>query len=138
MRERPVRAQLYESNVRFGIEDRDWFVIAAVVLLPFVFLFVVDTFIFAIRLWRLPVYILTTPACLVLSVAFFRTIHIGKPPRWFEDHVQAFLEAPLHRAPLPDEYETGSWIVDLPPGEPARRAPDADDLSPIQRLIRES
>lgn len=136
MRERPVRAQLYEANVRFGIEDRDWFVIAAVVLLPFIFFFAIDTFFFPIRVWRLPVYILTTPTCLIGSVAFFRMIHIDKPQRWFEDHVQAFIEAPLHRAPHPDEYEIGSWIIDAHLEELTRFAPGQENLSPVERLIR--
>lgn len=135
MRERPVRAQLYEPNIKFGIEDRDWLIIGAVTILPFAVLFLLDTFVIPMRIRSIPFYVFTTPICLIGSVLFFRTIHIDKPGRWFEHQFQAWLEAGIHEAVNPGEVESEAWIIVADSRELPCYRRQEKTLTPVERII---
>lgn len=126
MRQREVRAYIYAKNVKFKIPDRDWLWVGLLTGPQWLFFIVVDTLVFPMRLFGIfPEWVFTTPACFIGSILFFSYIHTGRVERWFAHRVQAFIEAPTHRAILPSDLagKEKVWLI-MPPGERLPAHPD--------------
>ena len=96
MRLRPVRSKIYLPVVRFFVVSSDWkFVLAATMIGYLV------PFFLRLKIWVVPVWLLTGGGTLLLSIAFFNYIRIGRRPHWFQHTLRAAVSHPRERRVLP-------------------------------------
>ena len=111
MRDREIRSQIYTPHYKWGMLDSDWIWIGLLTLGPFLVLFILDTFIYPIRIYRLPIYVFIEPLLLIGTPLFFRWSKHGRLGRWLQHVGQDFVESSTHRSMLPREVERTPWLI---------------------------
>jgi hypothetical protein len=48
---------------------------------------------------------------LVLSVAFFNFVRIGRPPFWLQHQISARIKSARHRQTLPIDQKRTPWLI---------------------------
>jgi hypothetical protein len=111
MQPRPIRSNIYLPVVRFGVADSDWkFVLLATCLGYAV------PFFFNIRVYHVPLEMITGLLLTALAVAFFNFIRIGRRPYWLQHNLKALIKGPTRRAVLPADRErkpVRPWLITL-------------------------
>ncbi len=110
MRPRPVRSKIYLPVVRFFVVSSDWKFVLAATLLGYLIPFFLN-----LKIWLIPVWLITGLGALVGSIAFFNYIRIGRRPYWFQHTARAFVEHPRRRRVLPVDslkQPRRSWAVE--------------------------
>ena len=96
MRPRPVRDKIYLPVVRFGVNDSDWkFVVLAGVICYSV------PFLFELKLLGFPLEVWTGIGGVILAVAFFNFVRLGRRPYWLQHQLHALLVSARHRRTIP-------------------------------------
>ncbi len=131
MRLRPIRAKIYLPIVRFFVVSSDWKFVLGLTLIGYLVPFVLK-----LRIWVLPVWLFTGIGTLLLSIAFFNYIRIGRRPHWFQHTVWASLKHPRERRSLPrDSIERPRplWVIDV---ADTRQEPlDEEGRSSFERVM---
>lgn len=131
MRLRPVRAKIYLPIVRFFVVSSDWKFVLGLTLIGYLVPFVLK-----LRIWVLPVWLFTGVGTLLLSIAFFNYIRIGRRPHWFQHTVWAMFKRPRERRSLPrDSIERPRplWVIDV---ADTRQEPlDEEGRSSFERVM---
>lgn len=96
MRLRPIRSKIYLPVVRFFVVSSDWKFVLAATLIGYLV-----PFFLRLKIWVVPVWLFTGFGTLVLSVAFFNYIRIGRRPHWFQHTLRAAVSHPRERRVLP-------------------------------------
>ena len=109
MQPRPIRSNIYLPVVRFGVADNDWkFVLLATCLgygIPFFF---------NIRVYHVPLEMITGVVITAMAVGFFNFIRIGRRTYWLQHSVKGFIESPIRRAAIPADRvrrPTRPWLI---------------------------
>lgn len=109
MRSRPMRDKIYLPVVRFGVNDSDWKFVAFTGVLSYSI-----PFLFELRLLGFPLEIWTSIGGLILAVAFFNFVRIGRRPYWLQHQLHALLtRSARHRRTLPIDSGGGGgrrWL----------------------------
>lgn len=96
MEKHPIRERHYLPVTKFGVAHTDW---------KWVFITTMAGFILPVlaNLWigALPVFLITGPGALIMSVIFFNFIRIGKRPYWFSHKIKSLLRPKQLRPVLP-------------------------------------
>ncbi len=96
MRLRPVRARIWLPVVRFFVVSSDWkFVLLATLagyLIPFIL---------GLKIWVIPVWLISGFGSLLASIIFFNYIRIGRRPHWFQHTLRSLVKHPRERRRLP-------------------------------------
>ena len=107
LRPRSVRSQIYLPVTIFGVVSSDWKFVLAAGLLAYTI-----PYLFDLKLWRIPLELITTVLAMVLTVAVMNLIRVGKKPHWLQHHLRAVIVDPQHRRRLPTDVIRGGrlWI----------------------------
>ncbi len=108
MRARPVRDKIYLPVVRFGVNDSDWkFVIFAGLICY------CGPFLFELKLLGFPLEIWTGIGGLMLAVAFFNFVRIGRRPFWLQHQIETFAKRSRRRHFIPGDAPGGTrpWLM---------------------------
>jgi hypothetical protein len=107
LRPRPVRSQIYLPVTVFGVVSSDWKFVLAAGLLSYTVPYLLD-----LRLWKIPLELITTVLAMVVTIAVLNLIRVGKKPHWLQHHVSALMEHADHRTRLPSDsvHRSGVWI----------------------------
>jgi hypothetical protein len=91
----------------FGVVSSDWKLVLASGLLGYSV-----PYLFDLKLWRIPLELITTVLVMVLTIAVMNVIRVGKKPHWLQHQVRALIEPPERRRRLPADLVRGSrlWI----------------------------
>ncbi len=111
MRLRPIRAKIYLPIVRFFVVSSDWKFVLGLTLIAYLV-----PFLFKLKIWVLPVWLFTGVGTLLLSIAFFNYIRIGRRPHWFQHTVWAMFKRPRERRSLPRDTISNPrplWVIDV-------------------------
>ncbi len=131
MRLRPIRAKIYLPIVRFFVVSSDWKFVLGLTLIGYLV-----PFLFNLRIWIFPVWVFTGVGTLLLSVAFFNYIRIGRRPHWFQHVAWATLKHQRERRSLPrDSIERPRplWITNVPD---VRKQPlDEQGRTHVERIM---
>jgi hypothetical protein len=98
LRLRPVRSQIYLPVTVFGVVSSDWKFVLATGLLAYTV-----PYLFDLKLWRIPLELITTVLAMVLTIAVMNLIRVGKKPHWLQHHLQALIGDSQHRRRLPTD-----------------------------------
>src|SRR4030095_15539020 len=98
LRPRAVRSQIYLPVTVFGVVSSDWKFVLASGLLGYTIPYLLD-----LKLWRIPLELITTVLAMVLTIAVMNLIRVGKKPHWLQHQVRALIEHPEHRRQLPTD-----------------------------------
>ncbi len=96
MRARPVRSKIYLPVVRFFVVSSDWKFVLAATLVGYLVPFFLH-----LKVWVIPMWLLTGVGSLIGSIAFFNYIRIGRRPFWFQHTLRAAVSHRRHRRVLP-------------------------------------
>jgi hypothetical protein len=109
LRPRPVRSQIYLPVTVFGVLLSDWKFVLAAGLLSYTIPYLLD-----LKLWRIPLELITSVLSIVVTIAALNVVRVGKKPRWLQHHVRALVEQAEHRRRLPTDLDRGSrlWVKD--------------------------
>ena len=107
LRPRPVRSQIYLPVTVFGVVSSDWKFVLASGLLGYTI-----PYLFDLKLWRIPLELITTVLAMVLTIAVMNLIRVGKKPHWLQHQARALIEQTEHRRRLPTDSVRGSrrWL----------------------------
>ena len=107
LRPRPVRSQIYLPVTVFGVISSDWRVVLAAGLLSYTIPYLLD-----LKLWKIPLELITTVLAMVVTIALLNLIRVGKNPHWLQHHLRVLVEHADHRRRLPSDLVRGnrSWI----------------------------
>ena len=106
LRPRAVRSQIYLPVTVFGVVSSDWKFVLAAGLLSYTIPYLLD-----LKLWKIPLELITTVLAIVVTIVFLNLIRVGKKPRWLQHHLHALVEHPDHRRRLPSDLMRGRlWI----------------------------
>lgn len=98
MRLRPVRAKIWLPVPIFFVVSSDWKIIMVFfmggLLVPFLL---------GLKIWVIPLWIVSAPASLVASMIFFNYIRIGRRPHWFQHTVRALVRPERARRHIPSD-----------------------------------
>ena len=96
LRNRPIRARIYQQITRFGVPVEDWkYILGAAVAawaIPMVLKMTVA---------GIPLFLLAGPGALFVSYTFFFCAHVGKRPMWLRHQFQSLLRPCIDRGALP-------------------------------------
>jgi hypothetical protein len=98
MRARPVRSQIYLPVTVFGVVSSDWKYVLVAGLLGYTV-----PYLFDLRLWNIPMELVTSVVGMAITIAILNLIRVGKRPYWLQHHVKALLEHSHHRRRLPSD-----------------------------------
>ncbi|MGH9897848.1 MAG: hypothetical protein ACRD63_02005 [Pyrinomonadaceae bacterium] len=96
MRPRPVRSKIYLPVILFYVVSSDWKYVLAATLLGYLI-----PFFFDLKIWVIPMWLITGVGMLLGSIAFFSYIRNGRRPHWFEHTLRALWRHPRQRRVLP-------------------------------------
>ena len=107
LRPRPVRSQIYLPVTVFGVISSDWRFVLAAGLLSYTIPYLLD-----MRLWKIPLELITTVLAIVVTIALLNLIRVGKNPHWLQHYLRALVEHADHRRRLPSDLVRGdrAWI----------------------------
>ena len=107
LRPRPVRSQIYLPVTVFGVISSDWRFVLAAGLLSYTIPYLLD-----LKLWKIPLELITTVLAMVVTIAVLNLIRVGKKPHWLQHHLRALVEHADHRGRLPSDLVRGGrfWI----------------------------
>lgn len=107
LRPRHVRSQIYLPVTVFGVVSSDWKFVLAAGLLAYTI-----PYLFDLKLWRIPLELITTVVAMGLTVAVMNLIRVGKKPHWLQQHLRALITDSQHRRRLPTDVIRGGclWI----------------------------
>ncbi len=105
LRPRPVRSQIYLPVTVFGVVSSDWKFVLAAGLLGYTI-----PYLFDLKLWRIPLELITTVLAMVVTIAVMNLIRVGKKPHWLQHHVRELLEHSEHRRRLPTDVIRGGRL----------------------------
>ena len=107
LRPRPVRSQIYLPVTVFGVVSSDWKFVLASGLLGYTIPYLLD-----LKLWRIPLELITTVLSMVLTVAIMNLIRVGRKPHWLQHQLRAFIEHSEYRSQLPSDKRCNAfrWI----------------------------
>ena len=107
LRPRPVRSQIYLPVTVFGVVSSDWKFVLAAGLLSYTIPYLLD-----LKLWKIPLELITTVLAIVVTIAFLNLIRVVKKPSWLQHHLRALVEHADHRRRLPSDLIRGGrlWI----------------------------
>jgi len=65
-----------------------------------------------LKLWKIPLELITTVLAIVVTLAVLNLIRVGKKPHWLQHHLRALVEQSDHRRRLPSDSVRGGrlWI----------------------------
>ena len=106
MRPRPIRSQIYLPVVRFGVVDTDWKFVIFITLLCYSI-----PFLFNLHILNFPLEIWATIIGLVLSVAFFNFVRMGRRPFWLQHQLAALTKPTRQRHALPTDRKPAPWLL---------------------------
>ena len=109
MRPRPIRPNVYLPVARFGVLISDWKFVFGAALIAFSV-----PFLFDLKIWGVPLELCTGLGAMVLSIAFFNYVRIGRRPLWLEHRLRAMVRSPIQRRALPTDRARRpprSWII---------------------------
>lgn len=96
MRLRPVRAKIWLPVPIFWVLSSDWkFVLAGSLgglLVPLLL---------GLKIWIVPLWVVSAPVTLVASMIFFNYIRTGRRPHWFQHTIRALVRPERERRRLP-------------------------------------
>jgi len=107
LRPRAVRSQIYLPVTVFGVVSSDWKFVLAASLLSYTIPYLLD-----LKLWKIPLELITTVLAMVMTIAVLNLIRVGKKPHWLQHQLRARVEHPDHRRRLPSDLVRGGrfWI----------------------------
>ena len=107
LRPRAVRSQIYLPVTVFGVVSSDWKFVLAAGLLSYTIPYLLD-----LKLWKIPLELITTVLAIVATIAFLNLIRVGKRPSWLQHGLRALVEHADHRRRLPSDLIRGGrlWI----------------------------
>ena len=107
LRPRPVRSQIYLPVTVFGVISSDWRFVLAAGLLSYTIPYLLD-----LKLWRIPLELITTVLAKVVTIAVLNLIRVGKKPHWLQHNLRALVEHADHRKRLPSDLVRGGrfWV----------------------------
>ena len=106
LRPRAVRSQMYLPVTVFGVVSSDWKFVLASGLLSYTIPYLLD-----LKLWKIPLELITTVLAIVVTIAFLNLIRVGKKPSWLQHHLRALVEPDQRRRRLPvDTKGCRLWI----------------------------
>ena len=107
LRPRPVRSQIYLPVTVFGVVSSDWKFVLASGLLGYTIPYLLD-----LKLWRIPLELITTVLAMVMTIAVVNVVRVGKKPHWLQHQLRALTEHSEHRRRLPTDIIRGTrlWI----------------------------
>ena len=107
LRSRPVRSQIYLPVTVFGVVSSDWKFVLGSGLLAYTI-----PYLFDLKLWKIPLELITTVLAMVIAIAVMNLIRVGKKPRWLQHQLRALIERGEHRRCLPADRIRGgrTWV----------------------------
>ena len=107
LRPRPVRSQIYLPVTVFGVVSSDWKFVLASGLVSYTIPYLLD-----LKLWKIPLELVTTVIAMILTIAILNLIRVGKKPNWLGHQVRALIEHATVRKRLPADRTKGiaSWL----------------------------
>jgi hypothetical protein len=109
MRQRSIRPNVYLPVVKFGVVSSDWKFVLFAALIGYTL-----PFLFDLKLWGVPLELLTGLISAALSIAFFNWVRMGRRPYWLQHKIRAFIENPRGRPALPADdakKPRRPWII---------------------------
>src|SRR5215468_3879984 len=109
LRSRPVRSQIYLPVTVFGVVSSDWKFVLGAGLLAYTI-----PYLFDLKLWKIPLELITTVLAIVVTIAVMNLIRVGKKPHWLQHQLRALIRHTEHRRRLPTDTVRGGrhWIKD--------------------------
>ena len=107
LRPRAVRSQIYLPVTVFGVVSSDWKFVLAAGLLSYTSPYLLD-----LKLWKIPLELITTVLAMVVTIAILNLIRVGKKPHWLQHQLRALVEHAEHRRRLPSDFIRGGrlWL----------------------------
>ena len=108
MRTRPVRAKIWLPVPIFFVVSSDWKFVLAFSLGG-----LLAPLLLGLKIWIIPLWVVSAPVTLVASMIFFNYIRIGRRPHWFQHTCRALVRAERERRYLPVDRRTRllrSWV----------------------------
>ena len=107
LRPRPVRSQIYLPVTVFGVISSDWRFVLATGLLSYTVPYLLD-----LKLWKIPLELITSVLAIVVTIAVLNLIRVGKKPHWLQHNLRALVQHADHRKRLPSDLVRGGrlWI----------------------------
>ena len=107
LRPRPVRSQIYLPVTVFGVVSSDWRFVLAVGLLGYTIPYTFD-----LKLWKIPLELITTLLGMLATLALLNLIRVGKRPYWLQHQLRALAEPEERRLRLPTDRSPAGrlWI----------------------------
>ena len=106
LRPRPVRSQIYLPVTVFGVVSSDWKFVLASGLVAYTVPYTFD-----LKIWKIPLELITTVLAMLLTVAMLNLIRVGRKPHWLQHHLRALVEPDQRRRRLPIDSGSGRlWI----------------------------
>ena len=107
LRPRAVRSQIYLPVTVFGVVSSDWKIVLAAGLLSYTIPYLLD-----LKLWKIPLELITTALAMVVTIAALNLIRVGKKPHWLQHNVRALVESADQRPRIPTDRVRGGrgWI----------------------------
>ena len=107
LRPRHVRSQIYLPVTVFGVVSSDWKFVLAAGLLAYTI-----PYLFDLKLWRIPLELITTVLAMVLTIAVMNLIRVGKKAHWLHHNLRTLIADSRHRRRLPTDAIRGGrlWI----------------------------
>ena len=106
LRPRPVRSQIYLPVMVFGVVSSDWKFVLAAGLVAYTIPYTFD-----LKIWKIPLELVTTVFVMLLTVAVLNLIRVGRKPHWLQHHLRALVEPDQRRRRLPvDTRGCRLWI----------------------------
>lgn len=98
LRQRPIRARVYQQITRFGVPVEDWKYIlgSGVAGWSIPMLLKMD-------IAGIPLFLLAGPGALFISYSFFFWAHVGKRPMWLRHQFESMLRPYVDRGALPSD-----------------------------------
>ena len=98
LRPRAVRSQIYLPVTVFGVVSSDWKFVLAAGLLSYTIPYLLD-----LKLWKIPLELITTALAMVVTLAVLNLIRVGKKPHWLQHQLRALVEHADHHRRLPSD-----------------------------------
>lgn len=106
MRARPIRSQLYLPVVILGVVDTDWKFVIFITLMCYSVPFFMN-----VKFMGFPLEIWTSVLGLVMSIAFFNFIRMGRRPFWLQHQITALTKPSRARLALPADKKSHPWLL---------------------------
>ena len=87
----------------FGVVSSDWKFVLAAGLVAYTIPYTFD-----LKIWKIPLELITTVLLMLLTVAVLNLIRVGKKPHWLQHHLRALVEPDQRRRRLPTDKKRSS------------------------------